>query len=136
MNLFKRSYLPYLLIMGGVVLIFLWARSRKAEGFENPSEEYNFTMYYADWCPHCKTAKPEFAKLGTIQTIGGKRVTCSAVEADANPEAAKKNNVQGYPTFHLYDASGNLVQEYKGERNIDGFQAFLDSVLNRPSSTD
>lgn len=136
MNLFKRSYAPYVMFLAGAVLIFLWART-KNEGFANPEpaapapagKPYSFTMYYADWCPHCQHAKPEFAKLGAIQTIGGKSVHCEAIDAEKNPEKVK-TKVSGYPTFHLYDAEGALVKEYNGERNSAAFQAFLESALN------
>ena len=86
--------LPYVLVGVGLVLIFLWARSRQspAEGFENngvdasyvSTNPYKFNMYYVDWCPHCHHAKPEFEKLGAIQTIGGKKVQCSAIHLNTN----------------------------------------------------
>jgi thiol-disulfide isomerase/thioredoxin len=44
------------------------------QGFQNASE-YTFTMYYADWCGHCKKAKPEMEELvkkGVIEK-GGKK---------------------------------------------------------------
>jgi thiol-disulfide isomerase/thioredoxin len=37
------------------------------QGFENPIGETNsrgtFTLYYADWCPHCQTIKPVFKTM-------------------------------------------------------------------------
>jgi thiol-disulfide isomerase/thioredoxin len=82
-------------------------------------------MYYADWCGHCQRAKPEFAKLGSTKTIAGKTVSIIAVDADANKELCEKNNVRGFPTLHLYNPKGELVQEYSGERKHDSFVQFL-----------
>lgn len=137
--LFKQAYMPYAFFITGVILIFLWARSRRIEGFENhgmgssyiTAAPYKFHMYYADWCPHCHAAKPEFDKLGSKMTIDGKAVECSAIEAEKNPEKVL-GKPEGYPTIQLYDPQGKLVQEYKGERTAAGFQSFLEDVLNRP----
>ena len=122
----------------GAILIFLWARSRGTEGFENngldatyvTAAPYNFEMYYADWCPHCHSALPEFQKLGAKQTIGGKTVACKAIEAEKNPELVR-GKVQGYPTIQLYDPQGNLVKEYSGQRTATDFQQFLEAALNK-----
>jgi thiol-disulfide isomerase/thioredoxin len=128
-TLFKQSYIPYVLFLVGVVLIFLWARSRKVEGFADaPSADkvYKFIMYYADWCPHCHTAQPEFAKLGSIQTIGGKKVEIAAIEEKQIPESVK---VSGFPTIRLLGPDGAIVEEYGGDRTKAAFQAFLEQKL-------
>lgn len=135
-NFFKQSYLPYIYFAVGAFLIFLWVMSRiskttKHEGFENTPKPYEFVMYYADWCPHCQTAKPEFKKLGSKMTIGGTPVKCEAIEAEQNPEKVK-GKIAGYPTIQLYDPEGNLVDEYSGSRTKDGFVSFLEDKLNRP----
>jgi len=131
--------LPYVLIAVGLVLIFVWARARQhtPEGFENngmdasyvTSNPYKFTMYYVDWCPHCHHAKPEFEKLGSTQTIGGKTVQCEAIEAEKNPDAVRGKKISGYPTIHLYDPQGELIQEYSGARTEKGFRSFLQGNL-------
>ncbi len=129
--LFKRAHLPYALFLGGILLIFLWARSRKYEGFENaPTGGYKFAMYYADWCPHCHAAKPEFDKLGSRQTIGGHKVEIEAIEEKQIPEAVK-SSVSGYPTVRLLDAQGQIVDEYSGERTHSAFQAYLTKKLGK-----
>ena len=101
---FKQAYVPYALFMLGVALIFVWAiygRRGAREGFENggvgsayiTAVPYKFHMYYADWCPHCHTAKPEFEKLvadGSTLTIGGKKVLVEAIEGEKNPEKVRK----------------------------------------------
>ena len=136
---FKQAYVPYLLFLTGVVFIFVWARTRhienfgfSAEGFASSDKaaDYNFEMYYADWCPHCHSALPEFKKLGATQTIGGKTVACKAIEAEKNPELVR-GKVSGYPTIHLYNAEGKLVKEYSGQRTAKDFQSFLEDSLNR-----
>lgn len=136
---FKQAYVPYLLFLTGVVFIFVWARTRHVEGFGFSAEgfasgdkaaDYNFEMYYADWCPHCHSALPEFKKLGATQTIGGKTVACKAIEAEKNPELVR-GKVSGYPTIHLYNAEGKLVKEYSGQRTAKDFQSFLEDSLNR-----
>jgi thiol-disulfide isomerase/thioredoxin len=144
--IFKQVYVPYLLVILGVVLIFVWARSCGAgaganakEGFENngldasyiTAAPYKFHMYFVDWCPHCIEAKPEFAKLESKTTIGGKSVICEAIEAEKNPEKVL-GKPEGYPTIQLYDPQGKLVKEYSGERTASGFRSFLEDVLNRP----
>ena len=136
---FKQSHLPYVLFVVGVVLIFVWARNTRYEGFENNGLEasyvtanpYKFHMYFVDWCPHCHAAKPEFDKLGSKMTIGGKSVVCEAVNAEKNPEKVL-GKPEGYPTIQLYDAQGKMVDEYKGERTAQGFRSFLEEKLLRP----
>lgn len=135
LELFKRSYVPYVCFLAGVLLIFLWARYGRVEGFENHGQgssavtaaPYKFNMYYVDWCPHCHAAKPEFEKLGARQTIGGKTVQCEAIEAEKNPEKVLEK-VSGYPSIRFYGADGKMT-EYDGERTESGFQAFLHKML-------
>ena len=140
-NLFKlpttsASYLPFLLVAVGLVLIYLWARSRPArEGFEDTpapaaGNAWKFNMYYVDWCPHCHHAKPEFEQLGATTTIGGQKVECNAIEAEKNPEAVQGLKISGYPTFVLYDAEGNMVKDYSGPRKTAGFRSFLEDNVN------
>jgi len=135
-NLFKLSYMPYLLVVVGLVLIYLWARSHTTrEGFEgtvepSASNPWKFNMYYVDWCPHCHHAKPEFEKLGSTMTIGGQPVALNAIEAEKNPDAVLGLKISGYPTFVLYDAEGNMVKDYNGPRKTDSFRSFLEDTVN------
>ena len=128
---------PYGLFIIGILLITLWfTTSMKQEGFASSGTSspgsYSFVMYYAPWCPHCKTAMPDWDALGTTQTIGGSTVAISKVDCDANPDVAKAKNVSGYPTFHLEDGQGNLVKEMGGEfpRDQGGYMNFLQATLS------
>lgn len=89
----------------------------------------SFTMYYADWCPHCKTVKPEFedfSKRGVI-TVNGKNVAVAMVEESDKEKMAGKN-VKGFPTFLYQTAAGETV-EYSGPRTRDGWMDFLGKTV-------
>ena len=120
----------------GAALIYWWSTMNKAEGFQGQGQGqgngYTFVMYGVDWCPHCVKAKPEFAALGATKTIGGAQVTCMAVDPEKEPEKVK-GKVEGYPTFHLYDAQGSLAKEYNGPRTTAGFEAFLKDAVIVPA---
>lgn len=107
---------------------------RGLQGFQNlsgPAPAMNtFTMYYADWCPHCQTVKPEFTEFsnrGTIE-VGGKKCQIMLVDAAKNPEAAKGKPVKGFPTFLLETTDGKVL-EYQGARNTDGWLAFINEKM-------
>jgi len=131
-----KPYLPYLfaLLLVGALFCYLGycahtgviaARSfmvLRREPFNNPNE--TFVMYYADWCPHCQTAKPEMKNLGSTQTIGGKTVSIVMVEEKDIPDAVKPT-ISGYPTIQLQNADGSVKAEYAGDRTTAGFLQFL-----------
>ena len=104
---------------------------RGLQGFQNPAPAMNtFTMYYADWCPHCKTIKPEFtefSKSGSI-TVGSTNCQIRLIDAAKNPDAAKGKPVKGFPTFLLETTDGKMV-EYQGERNTEGWLKFINEKL-------
>lgn len=117
----------------GIVLILLWVGYRmyvsfvvKKEGFAN-LEAHSFTMYYADWCGHCQRAKPEFMKLGSTQTIGGRSVNIKLVNPETHPDDAQGVDVKGYPTIIL--KKGSQMVEYAGERSHSAFVSFLQQNL-------
>jgi thiol-disulfide isomerase/thioredoxin len=113
-----------------LILVFLYLASNNLEGFENkPYGETNdrgtFTLYYADWCPHCKTIKPVFKDFmgnGTVN-VDGKSVQCKMVE-EKQIQKGVDPDIKGYPSLLYSDASGKIV-EFSGPRTPDGFMQFL-----------
>ena len=103
---------------------------KNVEKFQNASE-YTFTMYYADWCGHCKKAKPEMEELvkkGAIEK-NGKKCQIRMISPEKEPEAVKGKPIKGFPTFLMETADGQIV-EYKGERSMDGYLAFINKTLS------
>lgn len=94
--------------------------SHSAEEFNHASKKGVWViLYYADWCPHCQTMKPEWDKFAQ----SGK-VNCAEIESkqlDQLPE--HKGNVQGFPTI-VMSKNGKVVETYQGERSQKGFEEF------------
>ena len=112
-----------------IVLVLLAIRyfSKGGEGFEGAD---NFTLYYAKWCPHCKTIAPvfsDFSKDGSIN-VGGKTVFLTMLEADEDAAKMKGKPVKGFPTFLLEKANGQNV-EFDGERTPEGWKTWLAANL-------
>lgn len=84
-----------------------------------------FRMFYADWCPHCQVAKPEFEKLLELNKKGlnGKPIKVEMIDAEKNHEMAKEFGVEGYPTIILTKNGKNIV--YEGPRTESGFMDWL-----------
>jgi len=125
MKIMTRRILMGAIILALVLLGYWYFKS--SEGFEGSD---TFTLYYADWCPHCKTIKPVFSEWSSKKSIevNGKTVFLSMVEADAEPAKVSEAGVKGYPTFMLKKADGTSV-EFNGERSASGWESWLKSNL-------
>jgi thiol-disulfide isomerase/thioredoxin len=128
MNLSKT-----ILVVGVVVvlLVVLGMIAKGTEGFlpgfgtAGAPPVGKFVMYYADWCPHCKTIKPEFkdfSKDGVV-SVNGRNVMVSMVEESEKEKMAGKN-VKGFPSFMFETAEGQTI-EYNGPRTRDAWMDFL-----------
>ena len=124
-----RSSTKYFLILlaAAAVLLLVAVVGKPAEGFSGGGAGVDtFTLYYADWCPHCQTVKPTFKSWSSAGStkIGGKTVFLQMVEADTNPEKLKGKPVKGYPTFLLEKADGQF-KEFDGDRTPAGWAQWL-----------
>lgn len=119
------SVVALLLLLG---IIYSQMPHSRMDGFTSGVDV--FTLYYADWCPHCQAVKPAFktwSNKGSI-IVNGKTVFLSMVEADSNPDKMVGKPVKGYPTFLLEKADGSF-KEFEGERSPSGWEAWLKSVV-------
>lgn len=122
-----------LLVVSLVLLAIVNYGSKIVQGFEDKNKGYGetnergtFTMYYADWCPHCQTAKPLFAEfMGKgVLDVDGKKVRVEMIEEKQLKNIPNHPDIKGFPSFLYSDAAGRIV-EYDGPRTPEGFMQFL-----------
>jgi thiol-disulfide isomerase/thioredoxin len=127
----KTKFVYLVGVIIGLLVLLRFIRSSQ-EGFTDVSTKGadTFTLYYADWCPHCKAVKPLFqdwAKNGFV-SIAGRNVACRMVQPEKEPEKAAGKEIKGYPTFLLETTDGKTV-EYQGDRTPSGWIKFLEENL-------
>jgi thiol-disulfide isomerase/thioredoxin len=91
-------------------------------------------LFYVDWCPHCKTAKPEWENLKSDnegKTINGYKIifteyNCTNETAEVQ-ELINKFKIEGYPTIKLI--KDNQVIEYDAKPTKATMEQFLNTVL-------
>jgi len=101
---------------------------------ENSDKNAELLFFFADWCPHCKAAKPIWNDLKSEyqdKTINGYRVEFT--EIDCSNETAEvdqmmnKYSVEGYPTIKLLK-DGQVI-EYDAKPTKATLTQFLNTVL-------
>ena len=110
------------------------------ENFENGSADKKdnktaeFKYFWVEWCPHCKTAKPEWDKLKaeyTNKPINGYKVIFTDIDCTKTTAEIEKQmqiyNIEAYPTFKLI--KDNQVIDFDAKPIRDTFVKFLNTVL-------
>ena len=107
-----------------------------SEGVEQTEKEAEIILFYVDWCPHCKTAKPEWDKFkAEVESngglINGRRIifteyNCTK-ETDEIVKITQKYKIEGYPTIKLL--KDEQVVEFDAKPSKTTLQQFLSSVL-------
>lgn len=103
-------------------------------GTPGSAKQAELLLFSVDWCPHCKTAKPEWESLKQEyqgKTINGYQVIFTDVNCtNESPEVEKMMNtykIEGYPTVKLLK-DGQVI-EYDAKPTKDTLSQFLNSVL-------
>ena len=99
-----------------------------------PSKQAELMLFYADWCPHCKTAKPIWNDIKTQyqnKTINGYQVlfteiNCTSENAETE-QMMNKYNIEGFPTIKLLK-DGQII-EYDAKPTKETLNEFLNTVL-------
>ena len=138
-------------IFGGIAIIvciisyFVWNNYISSKINHNSNREHNqqnehsnkvanLMLFYVDWCPHCKTAKPEWNELK--EQYDGKNINGYTIvfeeyncteETSEIEEIVNKFNIDGYPTIKLI--KDNQVIEYDAKPTKSTMEQFLMTVL-------
>jgi thiol-disulfide isomerase/thioredoxin len=91
------------------VLVYLF---KKKSNFSKSGFGQKVTIYYADWCGHCKQALPEFKKARQMSN------EIELIESN-NFSTSDKEKVDSYPTIIRADGV-----KYNGQRTAKDIVAF------------
>lgn len=102
----------------------------RTEGFTSEEEEASvgkkvLVLFYAPWCPHCKDVMPTWDKLQKNHAAD-KGVDVKKVDCEKNPEKAKDNGVQAFPTIVLFK-DGKKIAVFDDERTETSIENFVNS---------
>jgi thiol-disulfide isomerase/thioredoxin len=137
-------------VIGGILLLFVclvvyfkyfynnkptfYANRENVPKNVDSNKTATLMLFYADWCPHCKNAKPEWDSLKNEydqNQING--YTMSFVEYDCSEETAEmseiinKYNIESFPTIKLI--KDNEIIEYDAKPTKSTMVQFLTTVL-------
>ena len=96
----------------------------------------NITLFYADWCGHCKKFMGETwgqlkEKFGSNENVQLNQIDCTNVKSAIETPAGK--NVEGFPTLILNykDKNGKYIEEeYNGPRSFQVITSVIDKFTN------
>lgn len=98
------------------------------------SKQAELLFFFANWCPHCKSAKPiwdEVKNEYNNKVINGYKllftdVNCSETN-DETENLMNKYNVEGFPTIKLL--KDNQIVEYDAKVTKETLIQFINTVL-------
>ena len=112
-------------------------KTQQKENFENGSDDKRtaeLMFFSVDWCPHCKTAKPEWEQLKAEykdKKINGYNLIFTDIDCTKEtPQIEKLMNtykIEGYPTIKLLK-DGQVI-DYDAKPTKDTLVKFLNTVL-------
>jgi thiol-disulfide isomerase/thioredoxin len=110
------------------------ANEEKRNGDDNSKKTAEMLLFYVDWCPHCKTAKPAWNDLKSEyenRTINGYKViftevNCTTESAEVE-QMMNKYKIDGFPTIKLLK-DGQII-EYDAKPTKETMEQFLNTVL-------
>lgn len=158
-EVFNRVFQPYktilfvlfLVILFGVAAYFVYTNyiansihDKKYTDVANSSSRNEAVLvyfFYADWCPHCKTAKPEWEKFskqvnGTMvnnKTIKTVVVDCTDLEntelentSVEAKELVRQYNVKGFPT--VFAVKDGKQIDYDAKVSLTTLNKFAEAI--------
>ena len=98
------------------------------------SKDAEIMFFYANWCPHCKAAKPHWEELKEEyqgKNINGYTLVFTDIDcSEETPDVKEKTNeyeIEGYPTITL--VKDGQVVDYDAKPTKDTLEKFITTVL-------
>eukprot|EP00184_Porphyridium_aerugineum_P007790 CAMPEP_0184692194 /NCGR_PEP_ID=MMETSP0313-20130426/775_1 /TAXON_ID=2792 /ORGANISM="Porphyridium aerugineum, Strain SAG 1380-2" /LENGTH=362 /DNA_ID=CAMNT_0027150007 /DNA_START=153 /DNA_END=1241 /DNA_ORIENTATION=+ len=93
-------------------------------------------MLKASWCGHCQRLEPEWELLGKAFEKS-KDIVIIKMDAEENPEVAKRYNVEGYPTLKFIPKGKSDpadAEDIKVQRDAQSLLSYLNDRLGTSAS--
>ena len=90
---------------------------------ENFEQKKMLKNFYAPWCGYSKRLMPIWDKL-TDMHQDDTNIKIIKVDCQLNPDIAKKNNINGFPTIILFNENGDKIL-YTGDRSLESLNDFI-----------
>lgn len=104
------------------------------EGMEGGEKQAELLFFFADWCPHCKKAKPvvdEIKNKYDKRTINSHTINVTYVDCTNETQESKRlleqYEVEGFPTIFL--KIGNNVTKYEESPSKDELSKFIEKII-------
>ena len=101
------------------------------------NKQTNIYFFFADWCPHCKSAKPEwdaFKSQYDGKEINGYQIKCQEIDCSKDEPSSQvkaamnKFNVTSFPTVKLVRDENTIDFESKITRT--SLASFVNTMLS------
>ena len=98
------------------------------------SSDAELIFFFANWCPHCKEAKPQWEEVKkeySGKTVNGYEMVFTEVdcteESDEVKQATKQYEIEGYPTIKL--VKDGQVIDYDAKPDKETMVKFINTVV-------
>lgn len=105
-----------------------------SDAAKSNGKEAEIMLFYTDWCPHCKTAKPEWEQVKAEyngKQIHGYNIIFTEVNCtNESPDVERMMNtykIEGYPTIKL--VKDNQIIDYDAKPTKATLTQFLNTVV-------
>ena len=98
--------------------------SNFADEVTNATNTVVMVMFYAPWCGHCKSAKPEYeSAAGSAPS----KIKFTRIDCTTEQSTCSQYDVKGYPTIKVF--INGQVEDYSEARNSTSFLNFATTKL-------
>uniref|UniRef100_A0A6C0HRS6 Thioredoxin domain-containing protein n=1 Tax=viral metagenome TaxID=1070528 RepID=A0A6C0HRS6_9ZZZZ len=128
MNIYLLGFFVFLLVL--VIVGFYFLYKKQVPKGEKKAE---FLFFYTDWCPHCTSAKPEWAAFKKeTTTVNGYTITYNDVnctkESATSESMMEKYKVEGFPTIKL--VVNGKVYDFDSKPTKQNLTQFVNNTLH------